>query len=78
MNLRVGHISYLNCVPFFADLRRQGFDGEIVCGVPAQLNAMLAAGEIDLCPSSSFEYGRAAQDYLLLAGQSISSIGPVQ
>lgn len=78
MSLRVGHISYLNCVPFFADLHREGFDGEIVSGVPAQLNAMLASGEIDLCPSSSFEYGRAAHDYLLLPGQSISSLGPVQ
>ncbi|GAB4567100.1 MAG: menaquinone biosynthesis protein [Geothermobacteraceae bacterium] len=78
MSLRVGHIRYLNCVPFFADLRRQGFDGEIISGVPARLNAMLASGEIDLCPSSSFEYGRAARDYLLLPGQSISSLGAVR
>ncbi|RMF43959.1 MAG: futalosine synthase [Deltaproteobacteria bacterium] len=47
-------------------------------GVPARLNAMLASGDIDLCPSSSFEYGRAARDYLLLPGQSISSLGPVR
>ncbi|TYO99970.1 chorismate dehydratase [Geothermobacter ehrlichii] len=78
MSLRVGHICYLNSIPFFHHLRRQGFAGEIVSGVPAHLNAMLARGEIDLCPSSSFEYARNWRDYLLLPEQSISSFGPVR
>ncbi len=38
---------------------------------------MLAEGAIDACPSSSYEYGLRADDYLLLPGHSISSIGPV-
>lgn len=78
MALRVGHIAYANCVPFFHYLRQCGFAGEIRSGVPSALNELLAAGEIDLSPSSSFEYGRNAEEYLLLPGHSISSCGPVQ
>lgn len=78
MKLRVGHITYANCAPFFHYLQDSGFAGTIVPGVPAQLNARLAAGEIDVSPSSSFEYARHWRDYLLLPGQSISSFGPVR
>lgn len=78
MPLRVGHICYLNSIPFFHHLRPQGFAGELVSGVPAELNAMLARGEIDLSPSSSFEYARNWRDYRLLPGHSISSFGPVR
>ncbi len=78
MALRVGRITYLNCPPYFHYLRDMGFDGEILPGVPAELNRQLAVGEIDVCPSSSFEYARHDQDYCLLPGLSISSIGPVQ
>ncbi|MDT8441828.1 MAG: menaquinone biosynthesis protein [Desulfuromonadales bacterium] len=75
--LRIGRIAYLNVVPFFHSLDEAGFHGEIRAGVPADLNRLLAAGVIDACPSSSFEYGRHAPDYLLIPGHSISSIGPV-
>lgn len=78
MSLKVGHITYANCAPFFHYLGDSGFSGEIVDGVPAELNRMLAAGELDICPSSSIEYARNASDYLLLPGHSISSVGPVQ
>jgi chorismate dehydratase len=78
MALRIGHIAYANCVPFFHYLRQCGFNGEIRSGVPSELNALLAGGEIDLAPSSSFEYGRNAGDYFLLPSHSISSCGPVQ
>ena len=78
MSLRVGHIIYANCAPFFHYLTDSGFDGRIVPGVPSRLNAMLAAGDIDVSPSSSFEYARNWRDYLLLPGQSISSFGPVR
>ena len=77
MSLRIGRIAYLNVAPYFHYLEKQGFSGEIVAGVPAELNRMLAEGAIDACPSSSFEYGLRADDYLLLPGHSISSIGPV-
>jgi len=77
-SLRIGQISYLNVAPFFHFLPDTGFCGEIVSGVPAELNQMLADGRIDACPSSSFEYGLHADDYLLIPGHSISSIGPVR
>lgn len=77
MTLRIGRIAYLNVVPYFHYLEEEGFMGEIFSGVPSELNAMLAQGAIDACPSSSFEYGLHADDYLLLPGHSISSQGPV-
>lgn len=76
--LTVGHIPYLNCVPFFHYLRESGFGGDLVSGVPSALNQMLQQGGLDISPSSSFEYARNWQDYLLLPGHSISSIGPVE
>ncbi len=78
MSLSVGHIAYANCIPFFHFLRKSGFDGEIIDGVPSALNRMLASGEIDICPSSSIEYAQHPSDYQLLPGHSISSIGPVE
>jgi chorismate dehydratase len=77
MSLSIGHITYANCIPWFHYLRESGFDGTIVDGVPAELNSLLATGKIDICPSSSIEYAKHPNDYLLLPGHSISSIGPV-
>lgn len=76
--LTVGHIPYLNCVPFFYYLKESGFCGKLVSGVPSALNQMLQQGTIDISPSSSFEYARNWQDYLLLPEHSISSLGPVR
>jgi len=78
MPLTVGRISYVNTIPFFHHLAQTGFSECVVDGVPAELNARLAAGSIDLSPSSSFEYARNWRDYLLLPGLSISSRGPVR
>ena len=77
MSLAVGRITYANCAPFFHHLHDVGFRGEVIEGVPSRLNRMLAEGTIDISPSSSFEYACNWRDYLLLPGQSISSIGPV-
>ncbi|HMB15264.1 MAG TPA: menaquinone biosynthesis protein [Pelovirga sp.] len=76
-SLTLGYISYLNCVPFFGRLKEQGFQGQLVAGVPSALNRMLQLGEIDASPSSSFEYARNWRDYLLLPGHSISSVGSI-
>lgn len=78
MGLIVGHIPYINCAPFFHFLRAAGFAGEIRRGVPSELNRRLAAGSVDVSPSSSFEYGRNWRQYLLLPGHSISSRGAVR
>jgi chorismate dehydratase len=78
MDLTVGHIVYANCVPFFYYLPASGFRGRIRAGVPARLNSQLAGGQIDVSPSSSFEYGRNWRSYVLLPDLSISSRGAVQ
>lgn len=78
--LRIGHIEYANCTPIFAALRRM-FDCDayqFIRDVPSRLNRMLAEGAVDLCPSSSLEYGRSSANYLLLPDLSISSVGPVK
>lgn len=76
--LTVGHIPYLNCVPWFHFLQDTDFSGELVSGVPSSLNSHLQQGALDISPSSSFEYARNWQDYLLLPEHSISSVGKVK
>ncbi len=80
MRLRIGRIEYANCTPIFTALTSNydcsGYD--FIAGVPARLNALLANGDIDLCPSSSIEYGKAFEKYCILPDLSISSIGPVK
>jgi chorismate dehydratase len=77
--LRIGQIEYANCTPLFHVLREQfpGSGYEYVTGVPAQLNRMLLAGEIDVCPSSSIEFAYHPDRYSILPQLSISSIGAV-
>ena len=81
--LRIGMIDYLNVWPLFHGLqRRLGNSGQdrirIVPGHPAELNTCLANGELDVAPSSSFEYLQRADKYTLLPDLSISSDGPVR
>lgn len=80
MSLTIGHIEYSNCTPIFTALQNNldctGY--RFVRGVPAHLNRLLAAGEIDVCPSSSIEYGKYPDRYLILPDLSISAVGPVK
>jgi len=78
LQLTLGYITYLNCVPFFHFLKDNGFCGQFVAGVPSELNQMLQQGQLDASPSSSFEYARNWKKYLILPGHSISSIGAVK
>jgi len=76
--LTIGRIDYANCHPVFTEFMKEyGEEYRFVEGVPSRLNALLAAGEIDVSPSSSFEYARHAPRYHLFPGISISSIGRV-
>lgn len=77
--LRIGQIDYANCTPVFQALRDQFpcDDYQFVRGVPAQLNALLANGSIDVCPSSSIIYALHPERYLIIPDLSISSCGPV-
>jgi len=78
--LRIGRIEYANCTPIFHSLQELSPPGtyKYVGGVPARLNALLAAGDIDVCPSSSIAYAHHPERYLIIPGLSISSCGPVQ
>ncbi len=78
--IRVGEISYLNCTPIFSVLREKfpGADYRYIEGTPSELNARLRSGEIDLCPSSSIEYARNPDYYLVLPDLSISAYGSVK
>lgn len=77
--LRIGQIEYANCTPLYHMLRERFFcDGyEFISGVPAALNALLAVGKIDVCPSSSIEYAIHSERYRILPQLSISSYGAV-
>ncbi len=77
--LRIGQIEYANCTPLYYLLKEQFDCGEyeFVSGVPAALNALLADGQIDVCPSSSVEYAFHSESYRILPQLSISSNGPV-
>ncbi len=78
--LRLGHIEYSNCFPVHARLIDCGPPAwlQLLPGVPARLNDALAAGEIDVAPSSSIEYARHADRYRILPDFVIGSDGPVQ
>ena len=76
---RMGRIAYLNVLPIYFALEQifgeNGF--HLVRGTPAELNALMRRGEVDLGSISAMEYGRAFRDYLLLPDLSISSKGAV-
>ena len=68
--IRLGRISYVNMAPVFFGLEA---DVEEVPGVPTELNERLLAGEIDLAPISSIEYGRHADELRILPRLCVSS-----
>jgi chorismate dehydratase len=76
---RLGRIAYLNVLPIYFALEnlfgQNGF--HLVRGTPAELNALMRRGEVDLGSISAMEYGRAWRDYFLLPDLSISSKGAV-
>ena len=78
--IRIGEIRYLNCTPIFSVLRENfpEADYQYIEGTPAELNARLRSGEVDLCPSSSIEYARHPEKYFILPDLSISAVGPVK
>ncbi len=77
--LRIGRIDYANCTPIFHALQDHAAPGDyqFISGVPSHLNSMLASGELDACPSSSFEYAVHPERYRIIPQVSISSCGAV-
>jgi chorismate dehydratase len=81
--VRLGVIDYLNVAPVYArvlsELAEEGPAApvETRSGVPAQLNAALAAGAIDISNVSSFAFGVHAREWLLIPRLSVAAHGRV-
>ncbi|HUY40494.1 MAG TPA: menaquinone biosynthesis protein [Candidatus Dormibacteraeota bacterium] len=68
MTLRCGRICYTNDLPIYAafDAGAIPYPGTLHADVPARLNAMLLAGELDVSPISAFAWARHAGELVLL------------
>lgn len=77
--LRVGFINYLNCLPLKLGLEATGgLKGvELVGGTPAEVNAALLSGGVDLGLISSASWARNRDGLGRLKGYGIASEGPV-
>ncbi|MCL6620746.1 MAG: menaquinone biosynthesis protein [Syntrophobacterales bacterium] len=79
ISLRLGRIRYINVLPIYYALE-MGFPQNglaVLSGTPAELNARLAAGEVDVSAVSSVEYARNFRQYYLVPDLSISTEGDV-
>jgi len=78
--MRLGRIPWINCFPVYGALDRGlvSSDAELVSGTAAELNDLLAAGELDVSVVSAVEYARNAAAYHLLPDLAISCDGPVR
>ena len=77
---RLGRIPWINCFPVYGAMDRGivAPRSELISGTAAELNDLLAAGELDLSVVSAVEYARNAAAYHLLPDLAISCDGPVQ
>jgi chorismate dehydratase len=68
VGLRCGRIIYTNDLPIYTafDVDAIGYPGSLHADVPANLNAMLIAGELDLSPISAFAWAQHADELVLL------------
>lgn len=75
--LRIGHNPNTNMLPMFHFLEWNNPLLERVTAEPSGHNRLLAAGELDLAPISSFAYGEHWQEYAVLPHLSVSNKGRV-
>lgn len=78
--MRVGRIPYINCYPVYGAIDRGvvPLPATLVDGVPSDLNARMAAGQLDISVISAVAYARDAARYLLLPDLGITSDGAVR
>ncbi|MBE1445963.1 menaquinone biosynthesis protein [Paenibacillus sp. OAS669] len=78
--IRIGRIDFTNVWPLFYYFPYEQLQQEVelITQVPTQLNAAMAAGEIDIGPISSFAYGEHFEEYMLLPDMSVSAYGDVK
>lgn len=77
--MRLGRIPWINAAPVYAAMDRGIVPAptRVVSATAAELNDLLAAGELDLSVISAVEYARDASQYHLLPDLAISCDGPV-
>ena len=77
--MKLGRIPWINCYPVYAAIDRGlvRVPAELVSGTAAELNDLLAAGELQVSVVSAVEYARNAAEYHLLPDLAITSDGPV-
>jgi chorismate dehydratase len=72
--VRIGRISYVNCIPFYHRLSlAEDIIPEYHAAHPAKLNLAMRLGKIDIAPISSLEYLNHQREYLLLPSLCIGS-----
>jgi chorismate dehydratase len=78
--MQLGRIGYINCYPVYGAIDRGivRVNADLVTGTPAELNGLLAAGELDISAVSAVEYARNADTYRLLPDLAVSCDGPVR
>lgn len=78
--LTIGRIPYANLFPIFhyLDSECDKSNFRFVEGVPSEVNKMIREGMLDISPSSSIEYLRNKDEYVVLPWSSISSSGPIK
>lgn len=78
--IRLGRIGYVNVLPVYHPLEcgQVPHRFAIQDGPPAELNALMRDGLLDISACSSIEYARRPQRYALVPDLAIASRGPVK
>lgn len=73
--MRIGRIAYVNCFPVYGAIDRGivPLRGDLVTGVPSELNEKMRSGMLDVSVVSAVEYARDSRRYVLLPDLAISS-----
>jgi chorismate dehydratase len=76
---RCGRIAYTNDLPVYAAIDEGAviFPGDMMAGVPAELNVALLNGDLDISPISSAFYAAYPDRFVLVPGICIGAAGPV-
>ena len=79
MRPRVGHIGFINCLPLYYGLVKNGvlWDVELTKDTARELSRLLLESRLDISPVPSIEYSRHWRELILLPDLSISCDGPV-
>ncbi len=74
--IKFGLINFTNCLPLNYTLEKwQPENIELIYGNPAQINRLMASGQLDIAPVSSIEYLKNRDKYDLVETACISSDG---